>query len=300
MNAVVSGATGLIGRLLVEHLDQVTILTRAQTSGNDGTDNRSSITWKLSDEPAPVEALEGRDVVFHLAGEPVAAGRWSSDKKERIRNSRVTGTRHLVQSIAACERPPKVLIAASAVGFYGDRGDEILDEQSDQGSGFLPEVCSDWEREAMEAERHGVRVVCLRIGIVLADDGGALEQMVPIFRLGAGGKLGSGQQWMSWIHVDDVVGLLLWAAQTAEVSGPINAVAPHPVRNSQFTKLLAQALQRPAFMPVPEFGLRLLFGEKTSIIMASQQVYPKRAESSGYSFEYPQLKGALDNIFGEL
>ena len=300
MNAVVSGATGLIGRLLVEHLDQVTILTRAQTSRQNEIDNRSSITWKPSDEPAPVEALEGRDVIFHLAGEPVAAGRWSNEKKERIRNSRVIGTRHLVQSIAACEHPPKVLIAASAVGFYGDRGDEVLDERSDQGSGFLPEVCSDWEHEAMEAERYGVRVVCLRIGIVLADDGGALEQMVPIFRLGAGGKLGSGQQWMSWIHVDDVVGLLLWAAQTAEVSGPINAVAPHPVRNSQFTKLLAQALQRPAFMPVPEFGLRLLFGEKTSIIMASQQVYPKRAENSGYAFEYPQLKGALDNIFGDL
>ena len=225
MNAVVSGATGLIGRLLVEQLDQVTILTRAEQSNQNADETRSTVTWKPSDEPAPIEALEHRDVIFHLAGEPVAAGRWSNDKKQRIRDSRVTGTRHLVEGIAACEHPPKILIAASAVGFYGDRGDEVLDERSEQGSGFLPEVCSDWEHEAMKAERYGVRVVCLRIGIVLADDGGALEQMVPIFRLGAGGKLGSGQQWMSWIHVDDVVGLLLWAARIHRSKG-VNAVAP--------------------------------------------------------------------------
>ena len=300
MNAVVSGATGLIGRLLVEQLDQVTILTRAEQTNPSEDEPRSTVTWKPSDEPAPKEALEHRDVIFHLAGEPVAAGRWSNEKKQRIRNSRVTGTRHLVEGIAACEDPPKILVAASAVGFYGDRGNEVLDEHSEQGSGFLPEVCSDWEREAMKAERYGVRVVCLRIGIVLADDGGALEQMVPIFRLGAGGKLGSGQQWMSWIHVDDVVGLLLWVARDPKIKGPVNAVAPHPVRNSEFTKRLAQALQRPAFMPVPEFGLRLLFGEKTSIIMASQQVYPTQAQRNGFAFKFPELKTALDNIFGSL
>ena len=300
MNAVVSGATGLIGRLLVEQLDQVTVLTRAEQSNQNEDKTRSTVTWKPSHEPVPTEALEHREVIFHLAGEPVAAGRWSNEKKQRIRNSRVTGTRHLVDGIAACKHPPKILIAASAVGFYGDRGDETLDEHSEQGSGFLPEVCSDWEDEAMKAERYGVRVVCVRIGIVLADDGGALEQMVPIFRLGAGGKLGSGQQWMSWIHVDDVVDLLLWAARNPEIKGAVNAVAPHPVRNSEFTKLLAQALQRPAFMPVPEFGLRLLFGEKTSIIMASQQVYPKQAEGNGFEFKFPELKSALDNIFGDV
>ena len=299
MNAVVSGATGLIGRLLVEQLKHVTILTRTKQPIEDLDKNPSSITWRPADETAPVAALENRDVVFHLAGEPVATGRWSAAKKQRIRDSRVAGTKHLVQGISECKNPPKVLIAASAVGFYGDRGDEVLDESSKQGSGFLPDVCNDWEHEAMAAEQHGVRVVCLRIGIVLARDGGALEQMIPIFRLGAGGKLGSGQQWMSWIHIDDVVGLLLWAAQNAEVKGAINAVAPHPVRNAQFTKLLAQAMRRPSFMPVPEFGLRLLFGEKTSIIMASQQVYPRRAQDQGYDFAYPELKDALNTIFGE-
>lgn len=296
MNALVTGATGLIGRLLLDQLDQPTILTRRAQSGAQAPGAPRTVTWRPEEEMAPIEALEGCDVVFHLAGEPVATGRWTKEKKRRIRDSRVIGTRHLVQGIAACERPPKVLIAASAVGFYGDRGDEVLDEHSKPGSGFLPDVCRDWEREAMAAEAHGVRVVCLRIGIVLAQGGGALEQMIPIFRMGAGGKLGDGKQWMSWIHVDDVVGLLLWSAQSDGLQGSINAVAPQPVTNADFTKQLGEALRRPTFMPVPRFGLHALFGEKTSIILASQHVLPKVAQEAKYPFAYSDLKQALSDV----
>ncbi|MEE2835100.1 MAG: TIGR01777 family oxidoreductase [Myxococcota bacterium] len=298
MKSVITGATGLIGMRLAQGLDQPTILSRNPERAQRLMPGAQAVGWAPEREAAPVSALEGRDVVFHLAGEPVASGRWSDEKKRRIRDSRVIGTQRLLEGLAACEHPPKTLVAASAVGFYGDRGDTVLDESSSMGEGYLAEVCRDWETEALRAESLGIRVVCLRIGIVLAEDGGALEQMLPIFRLGGGGKLGSGQQWMPWIHVDDVVGLLLWSATNPEASGVYNGVAPEPVRNAEFTKSLAAAINRPAFMPVPRLGLRLLFGEKTSIIMASQNIQPRRALGDGYRFAFPQLDGALNTLFG--
>jgi uncharacterized protein (TIGR01777 family) len=298
MKAVITGATGLIGRLLAEKLNHPMILTRRPKVAEHTFDSVDSAVWIPDQHRAPSDALEGRDVIFHLAGEPVATGRWTAEKKRRIHDSRVLGTRHLVQGIADCKHPPKVLITASAVGFYGDRGDDILDERAAPGSGFLPQVCRAWEEEAMRAQEYGVRVVCLRIGIVLAKDGGALAQMVPIFRLGAGGKLGDGKQWMPWIHVNDVVGMLLWAAGHDRLAGPLNGVAPAPVTNATFTRALAQVLKRPAFMPVPRFGLHLLFGEKTSIILASQRVVPKVAIELEFPFEHTDLSQALQSVVG--
>jgi uncharacterized protein (TIGR01777 family) len=298
MKAVITGATGLIGRRLAHNFNRPMILTRAPKIAEHTFDSVDVAAWIPDQQRAPSDALEGRDVIFHLAGEPVATGRWTAEKKRRIHDSRVLGTRHLVQGIAACKHPPKVLVTASAVGFYGDRGDDILDERAAPGSGFLPQVCRAWEEEAGCAEAYGVRVVCLRFGVVLAEDGGALAQMVPIFRLGAGGNLGDGKQWMPWIHVNDVVGMLLWAAGHDQVAGPVNAVAPNPVTNGTFTSALAEALNRPAFLPVPRFGLRLLFGEKASIVLASQRVIPKVAIELGFPFEHTDLSQALQSAIG--
>jgi uncharacterized protein (TIGR01777 family) len=194
---------------------------------------------------------------------------------------------------ATLDRKPEVLVSASAVGYYGDRGDEELDEATPAGHGFLAEVCSEWEREALEAEALGIRVVCVRIGIVLAPGGGALARMLTPFRMGAGGRLGSGKQWMPWIHVDDLVGVLLHASQTATVHGAINAVSPHPVTNAEFTRALGRAVHRPAFLPAPKTALRIAFGEMSEILMASQRVLPRVAERTGYAFKYTELDGAL-------
>ena len=209
------------------------------------------LAWDPLDGPPPAEAFDGVDVVFHLAGESVAEGRWTAAQKARIRESRVLGTRHLVEGISRAERRPRVLVSASAVGYYGDRGDEELTESSPPASDFLAEVCIAWEKEALAAEEAGVRVVTARTGIVLGAGGGALGKMLTPFKLGAGGPLGNGRQWMPWIHVDDLARLYLHAADTDAVRGPMNAVAPNPVTNSEFTKALGRAVHRPAFMPAP-------------------------------------------------
>jgi uncharacterized protein len=252
-----------------------------------------TFAWDPEHGPAPAEALRGIDAVFHLAGEPVAEGRWTDDKKRRIRDSRELGTRNLVAGLAALEHKPKVLICASAVGYYGDRGDEELDESSAPGSGFLPEVCVAWEREAAAAEALGIRVVCVRIGIVLAAHGGALGRMMTPFKMGLGGKLGSGDQWMSWIHLDDLVGMMLHASLERELRGPMNGVSRTPVTNADFTHALGRALHRPAFLPVPRAALRIAFGEMSEIMMASQRVLPRVAARSGYTFRHPELDSAL-------
>jgi uncharacterized protein (TIGR01777 family) len=241
----------------------------------------------------PREALQGIDVVFNLAGEPVAEGRWTQDKKRRIRDSRVIGTSKLVAGLRELDRKPTVLVSASAVGYYGDRDDQELDETSEVGRGFLAEVCAAWEREALAAEALGVRVVCVRIGIVLARSGGALARMLTPFKLGAGGRLGSGKQWMPWIHLDDVVGVLLHAARNEVVRGAMNAVSPQPVTNAEFTRALGRALHRPAFLSMPKAALRIAFGEMSEVVMASQRVLPRVAESTGYNFRHPGLEGAL-------
>jgi uncharacterized protein (TIGR01777 family) len=237
------------------------------------------------------------EVVFHLAGESVAGGRWTQERKKRIRDSRVDGTRNLVDGLAnlPAEQRPKALVAASAVGYYGSRGEETLTENSPPGNDFLSEVCVAWEREVERAGKFGIRTAMLRIGIVLGEEG-ALKKMLPPFKMGLGGPLGNGRQWMPWIHVVDLAALFVHVAQSS-IRGPVNAVAPELVRNREFTKRLAHELHRPAFLPAPYLGLRLMFGEIAQVLFASQKVEPHVAVSSGFEYRYPQLPDALHAIF---
>lgn len=297
MKALVTGGTGFVGRQLLGLLDRPTVLSRDVSRGQR-TVGRSAgrvVGWDPLAGPPPAEAFDGVDVVFHLAGESVAEGRWTAAQKVRIRESRVIGTRNLVAGIARAEPRPRVLVSASAVGYYGDRGEEELTEASPPGDDFLADVCIAWEREARVAEQHGVRVVLARTGIVLGQ-GGALAKMLTPFKLGAGGPLGNGRQWMPWIHVADLARLYLHAADTTSIQGPMNAVGPDPVRNSEFTKALGRALHRPAFMPAPYLGLRLVFGEFAKVLFASQRVIPQVAIDTGFQFEYPQIAAALAEI----
>jgi hypothetical protein len=251
----------------------------------------------------PPAAVSGFDAVVHLAGESVV-GRWTNEKKSAIRDSRVLGTRHLTAALAQTEAKPRVLVCASAVGFYGDRGEEVLREDSAAGQGFLPAVCSEWEDATQAAAAAGIRTVNVRIGLVLSAKGGALGKMLTPFKLGLGGRMGSGQQWMSWIHVDDIVGGIQHAMRTASVvapmNGPVNLVAPNPLRNAEFTKVLASVLRRPAIFPVPEFALRLVFGKQAAeeMLLASQRVEPGKLRASGYTFRFRELRAALENLVG--
>ena len=220
-------------------------------------------------------------------------GRWTTEKKQLIADSRVIGTRHLVQAIAGLDQRPRVLVAASAIGYYGSRGDELLDESSAPGSDFLADVCRQWEAAALDAQQHGVRVVCARFGIVLGQ-GGALAKMLLPFKLGAGGRLGNGHQWMSWIHVDDVVDIMLHATTHDQLQGPVNTVSPTPVTNREFTRALAQVVHRPAIFPVPALALRLAVGGFAEVLLGSQRVVPRAAERAGYAFHYTSLVDALE------
>jgi uncharacterized protein (TIGR01777 family) len=251
--------------------------------------------WEPAADPPPPEAWEGVDAVIHLAGEPANA-RWTEERKRRIHDSRVKSSSNLVAGMRALKRPPKVLVSASAVGFYGDRGDEILNESSAPGSDFLSEVCRDWEAEAARARELGVRVALARIGVALSASGGALEKMLLPFKLGLGGRLGDGRQWFPWIHIDDVVGIIMRALMAPAVDGPINVVAPGIVTNKEFTRELAAALNRPAFFSVPRLALRALLGEMSEVVMASQRVIPQVAMDTGYSFKYPNLRPALESL----
>ena len=300
MKALITGATGLVGRSLVRQLAEVAVLGRDSSRARAKLGAVRAFAWQPQAGPPPAEAFAGIEVVFHLAGEPVAAGRWTEDKKKAIRESRVVGTKNLVEAMRSLAQPPAVLVVASAVGYYGDRGDEDLVESSAPATSFLAEVCSAWEAEAAKASALGVRVVMARTGIVLASAGGALARMLPAFRLGLGGHLGNGRQWMPWIHLDDVVGLLLHAARCEAVEGPLNVVSPNPVTNRDFSRTLGQALSRPALLPVPRLGLRALFGEMSQILVASQRALPKVAQDTGYRFAYDELRPALDACLGSL
>jgi uncharacterized protein (TIGR01777 family) len=259
-------------------------------------ENGAQISW---DPLVPLSAVtvSGFDAVIHLAGESVV-GRWTEDKKKAIRESRVQGTRNLAAALARSEAKPAVLVCASAVGFYGNRGDELLREESPAGRGFLPEVCREWEEASRIAAEAGIRTVNVRMGLVLSPTGGALANMMKPFKLGLGGRTGSGQQWWSWIHVDDIVRGIHHAIRTESLSGPVNLVAPNAVRNAEFTKVLASVLQRPAFFPVPEFALRLAFGEMAAgeLLLASQRVVPGKLMDSGYTFRFRELRAALENL----
>lgn len=299
MKTLITGATGLIGRRLIATLEDVRVLSRspdraAKTLGNQVEVHR----WPGGSAPLEAAALDDVDTVVHLAGEPIAAARWSDEQKERIRASRVEGTRSLVAAIRASERRPKVLVCASAIGFYGDRGDEELRETASPGTGFLSDVCVAWEEEAHAARALGVRVVTLRIGVVLASDGGALDKMLLPFKMGVGGRLGHGRQWMPWVHVDDVVGLVGHAIETQELDGPMNAVSPGVVTNADFTRALGRALRRPAVLFVPRFALRAALGQLSELLFASHRVVPTVAAQTGYAFRFSELDEALRECVG--
>jgi uncharacterized protein len=298
MRALLTGATGLIGARLAGRLAQAVVLSRDPERARRRLGAAAAHAWAPESGPPPAPALADVDVVFHLAGEPVSEGRWTAERKRRIRDSRVLGTRHLVAGLAEQARRPRVLVCASAVGYYGDRGDDVLDETAPSGSGFLAEVCAAWEGEARAAEALGIRVVPVRIGIVLATEGGALAKLLGPFRAGAGGTMAGGRQWMPWLHIDDLVGLLLHAATNQGVRGPMNAVAPHPVTNRDFTRALAHAVHRPALLPVPAFALRLLLGQMSEVVTASARALPALAERTGYVFRHPELHGALAALLG--
>jgi uncharacterized protein len=307
---LVSGASGPIGTALLASFEpqstQIVRLVRGRAQG------AAQVSW---DPLAPVSpaAVSGFDAVVHLAGETVV-GRWTEEKKKAIRESRVQGTRNLATALAQSEAKPRVLVCASAVGFYGNRGEELLREESPAGQGFLPEVCREWEDASRIAAEAGIRTVNLRIGLVLSAKGGALANMLKPFKLGLGGRIGSGQQWWSWIHVDDIVGGIHHAIGTESgvgpangprnapgngpLSGPVNLVGPNPVRNAEFTKVLASVLGRPAFFPVPEFALRLAFGKIAAeeLLLASQRVEPGKLGASGYAFRFRELRAALENL----
>lgn len=295
MNRIlVTGVSGPIGAALLASFEsqstQVVRLVRGRAQ------NAVQIAWDPLAPLAPA-AVSGFDAVVHLAGESVV-GRWTDDKKKAIRVSRVQGMRNLAAALARAEAKPRVLVCASAIGFYGNRDDEVLREDSPSGHGFLPEVCREWEDATGEAAEAGIRTVNIRIGLMLSAKGGALAKMLTPFKLGLGGRIGSGQQWYSWIHVDDVVGGIHHLMGTELLSGPVNFVAPNPVRNVEFTKVLASALRRPAFLPVPAFVLRMAFGAQAAeeLLLASQRVEPRKLESSGYKFRFPELRPALENL----
>ena len=295
MNVLISGATGLIGSALIPELEagghEVTRLSRSRSG--PGT-----IRWDPSAGTIDGD-LEGTDAVVHLAGESIAQGRWNPEKKRRILESRVQGTLLLSEKVAALGVPPKVMVSTSAVGYYGDRGDEVLTEESPAGADFLAGVCREWEAAAEPARRGGIRVVHPRIGIVLSPKGGALGTTLPIFKLGGGGKIGSGDQWWSWIALDDVVGSIAHALTDESVEGPVNVGSPNPMTNAQYTKVLGRILGRPTVLPLPAPAARVMLGEVAdALLLASQRMEPARLKATGYDFRYPQLEGALRHLLG--
>ena len=295
MNILVSGASGLIGQALMPVLTsgghQVSRLVRSKPQGGE-----SVVYWNPAGGEIDASTLEGFDAVVNLAGEPVA-GRWTDAKKRAIRESRVKGTRLLCEALARLSHRPRTLIAASASGYYGDRGDEVLREESDAGSSFLSQVCQEWEAATRPAVESGIRVVNLRIGFVLSRAGGGLAKMLPAFKVGAGGRIGSGKQYMSWIGIDDLVQIIFFVTTTQSLKGPANAAAPNPVTNLEFTKTLGRVLGRPTIFPMPSFAVRLAFGEMgEELLLASTRMEPARLLRAGYQFRFPELEGALRHL----
>lgn len=295
MRVLITGATGFVGQALVRRLLEAGHELRA--IARDPVRAAASLGPQVTlFEPTALEkSLEGVDGVVNLAGEPIAGTRWTPEKKRQIKASRIELTGRLARAIAAMERRP-VLVSASAIGFYGDRGDEILTEVSAPGTDFLSEVCHEWETAAHQAE---TRVVCLRIGLVLGAGGGALAKLLPLFSLGLGGPIGDGAMWWSWIHLHDLVEIMRVSLEDARYSGPINAVAPHPVTNAELTRALGRALSRPAILRAPPFALKLAFGEGSRPILDSTRVLPRALERLGFAFRFPALEEALRDIVEE-
>ena len=294
VSITVTGASGLIGSALVPVL---TAAGHAVTRLVRRTPGPGEARWNPGAGQIDAAALEGVDVVVHLAGENIASARWTGERKRTIRQSRVMGTGLLARTLAALDRKPRLLVSASAIGIYGNRADASLTESDPPGTGFLAELGRDWEGAVLPASQAGIRVVLPRFGIVLASKGGALAKMLPPFRLGIGGRLGSGRQWMSWLTIDDAVGIVQHAIAHPELSGPVNAVAPEPVTNAEFARSLGTVLGRPAVLPVPALALELLFGEMAGeALLGSQRVLPRRLEETGYSFRDPLLLPALRRL----
>jgi uncharacterized protein (TIGR01777 family) len=291
LRVVVSGASGLVGSRLVERLRadgcRVGRLLRENRAG------QQDVLWDPARQTIDRAALEGASAVIHLAGENVGSGRWTREKKARIRDSRVLGTRLLVDALGRLHQPPRVLLSASAVGYYGDRGDDWLDETAPPGKGFLAEVCRAWETEVDRAADHGIRVARYRIGLVLASTGGALASMLPWFQWGLGGRLGDGHQYQSWITLDDLVRVFQHGLKHEAASGPVNAVSPDPVTNIELTRALGRVLKRPTALPAPAFALRLALGELAGELLSSQRVAPTHLQSTGFRFAHPELEPAL-------
>ena len=301
MKVVIAGATGFLGQPLARALAadgrDIVILTR-RTDPPRTTSEARFLTWRPDADPGPWAAeIDGAAAVVNLAGESIAARRWSDAQKQRILDSRVQATRTLAEAIRGASRPPPVFVSGSAVGYYGPRGDEVVTEEQPPGSDFLAKVCAAWEAEAIQAGS-ATRVACIRTGVVIENGGGALPRMVLPFKFGAGGPLGSGRQYMPWIHRDDWVALVRWTIATSSAEGPINATAPNPVTNAEFSRALGRALHRPAFMPAPAFALRLALGEMAdALLLSGQRAVPAKAERLGFRFRFTQLAEALRAIF---
>jgi hypothetical protein len=310
LNIVIAGGTGFLGSPLAEVYAEeghdVRVLTRALLPGDTRHDSGTGVPgvtrvgWKADGASGPwASVVDGADAVINLAGESVGGRRWTPAWKARLRDSRLLATRSLAAAIKAAATPPAVLVSASAVGYYGWTDDQPLVESAPPGRDFLAQLCEDWEKEARNAERPGMRLAVMRTGMVLERSGGALAEMLTPFRFGAGGRLGSGRQYMSWIHRLDWIEMVRWIVQEASVSGPINVTAPHPVTNRQFARALGRALHRPAVIPVPGFALKIVLGEFADNVLTGQRVVPARAQALGYHFRYPEIDLAFRGIFGE-
>jgi uncharacterized protein (TIGR01777 family) len=297
MKVVITGATGFVGKVIVQKLlasgDEVIVLTRnvaraAMTLGS----SCKYYQWNDTETLPPVEALEGADGVINLMGETIAE-RWTDEHKKQIYDSRIHGTRKLVEVIETLTVKPKAFVSTSAIGIYGDRGSEEITESSNLADDFLAKVCKDWENEANKARNFGARVVLIRVGVVLGKHGGALAKMLPPFKMGAGGPLGSGNQYMSWIHIDDLASMYIEALKNNEIKGVLNATAPYPATNAEFTKVLGKVLRRPAFIPVPGFALKLIFGDMSQILLGGQKVLPTKFKEAKFRYRYPTLEMTL-------
>ncbi|HEY9679254.1 MAG TPA: TIGR01777 family oxidoreductase [Drouetiella sp.] len=297
MKVAITGASGMVGSALQKKLKaqghDAVAFVRSSPSGGQ-------FLWNPEAGTIDKAGFAGVEGVINLAGENIAAKRWSTEQKEKIRNSRVKGTTLLANTIAGLDQKPEVLVSASAIGYYGDRGEETLTENSAPGEGFLAEVCKEWEAAAQPAKAAGVRVVHPRLGVVVSQEGGALQKMLPVFKLGGGGIIGDGKQYMSWITLDDVVNALIFAVTNKSLSGPVNLVAPNSVRNSEFTEALGHALHRPVVMPLPAFAAKMIMGEMAEeLLLASAKVEPLALQEHKFSFEYPNLEGALLHALGK-
>jgi len=300
MKVLITGATGLVGKILCAALStrghELRVLTRDVEKAKASLDLPAQFyVWDAAREKVPAEAVQGIEWVFHLAGDGIADSRWTDERKKQIYDSRVLGSQNLMASLEGVETL-KFILSASAIGYYGDCGELDLDERAQAGDDFLSRVCVDWEKAILSPNLPGVRRAITRIGVVLDRHGGALKKLIPVFQMGLGGPLGSGEQWMSWIHLRDLVNLMLYIADHPTMEGPINAVSPHPVRNADFGKALGKALHRPAILKTPVFALKLTVGELADFIVSSQKCVPSKALDAGFDYQFPRIENAFEDI----